>query len=52
MVNLARYNFDDQTVTTEPMGLERNQLDFWNLYGRIRLETKFGHCIGKSTKSI
>ena len=52
MVNPVRYNLDDQTVTTEPMGLERNQLDFWNLHARIRLETKFDHCIRKSIKSI
>ena len=27
------------------MELERNQFDFWNLHGRISLETKFDHCI-------
>ena len=51
MENRARYNFDYQTVTTEPLGLEKNKYDFCNLRGRIRLETKFGHCIRKSTKS-
>ena len=27
------------------MELEQNQFDFWNLHGRISLETKFGHYI-------
>ena len=50
--NRARQKFEDQTVTFEPIGLEQNQFDFWNLRGRIRLDTKFGHIIRKSTKSI
>ena len=50
--NRARQKFEDQTVTFEPIGLEQKQFDFWNLRGRIRLDTKFGHIIRKSTKSI
>ena len=50
--NRARQKFEDHTVTFEPIGLEQNQFDFRNLRGRIRLDTKFGHIIRKSTKSI
>ena len=52
MINRARQKIGDQAVTIEPIGLEENQLDFRNLRGLIRLDTKFGHNIRKSTKSI